>query len=289
VAQSISLLVVVLLALVPSRHSQQADEGIIRVMTYNIRFAGDEQVEGINAWSKRKSLVASMIRFHRAEIVGLQEALKLQLDDLVDLLPDYAWVGVGRDDGAEGGEFSAIFFNRKRFEILNHSTFWLSDTPEKPSKGWDAAFPRVVTWAKMKDTQTDRTFYLFNTHLDHRGKQARLQSVVLLKNKVAELAGELPVIITGDFNFRPESEEYKIITENSRGDFADAMVVSRYEHHGSYVTFNDFGRSIVDGNRIDYIFVRNGVGVVQHGILADTFEGRFPSDHMPVVADVRIP
>jgi len=275
-----------LLFLTPAS-SPDEDAGLFCVMTYNIRYAGDEQTEGINSWNNRKSLVASVIRFHRADIVGLQEALKHQLDDLVELLPGYAWVGVGRDDGKAGGEFSAIMFKQERFEVLEHSTFWLSETTEKPSRGWDAAFNRVVTWARMNDRRTNRTFYFFNTHFDHQGNQARAQSALLLKRKVAQIGGHSPTIITGDFNFRPESDAYRSLTDDN--GFVDAQEASRHGHYGSMITFNDFGRSVVEGNKIDYILVKNNVEVIQHGIISETFDGRFPSDHMPVLAEVQIP
>lgn len=267
-------------------HSGLLGEGRIKVMTYNIRYAGDEKTEGLNSWKNRRELVASVIRFHSADIVGLQEALKNQLDDLTDLLPGFRWIGVGRDDGKEGGEFSAILFREERFEILSTSTFWLSETPNRPSRGWDAAFPRIVTWAQMKDRQTNKAFYLVNTHFDHRGENARIQSAKLLKAIVAEIIGESPAVITGDFNFRPQAEAYRILTGRGDYNFTDAMTVSRHGHYGSTITFNNFGGSNEEGNRIDYIFIKNAVEVIQHGIISDAFNGRFPSDHMPVLAEI---
>lgn len=264
------------------------DEDRIRVMTYNIRYAGDETREGTNSWTNRKQPVASMIRFHRPDILGVQEALKIQLDDLIELLPGYAWIGVGRDDGAAAGEFSAIVFCKERFEILETSTFWLSEMPQQPSKGWDAAYPRVVTWAKIRDRRTGKTAYFFNTHFDHQGERARIGSARLVKDTVVSIAGGSPIILTGDFNFRPESKGYQILTEGEEKGFTDAQRIARYGHYGSNITFNDFGRSLVEGNKIDYIFVKNAVEVFQHGVISETFQGRYPSDHMPVVADVGI-
>lgn len=263
------------------------DEWIIRVMTYNIRFAGDPATEGINSWENRKGLVAAMIRFHRADIVGLQEARRHQIDDLIELLPGFAWIGAGRDDGSDGGEFSAVLFLKERFEILEMSTFWLSETPHKPSMGWDAAFPRVVTWARWKDRHSQKTAYLFNTHFDHQGERARIESARLLKDTVASIAGESPVILTGDFNFTPSSKGYGILT-GGEGQVFDAQKIARYGHYGSNTTFNNFGRSVMEGNKIDHIFIKNSVDVLQHGVVSETFQGRYPSDHMPVVADVRV-
>jgi endonuclease/exonuclease/phosphatase family metal-dependent hydrolase len=269
-------------------NSSGGDDEVVRVMTYNIRYAGDEKVDGINAWSNRRELVASVIRFHRADIIGLQEALAHQLEDLTDLLSGYTWIGVGRDDGKTGGEFSAILIKKERIEIVDNSSLWLSETPDKPSKGWDADFNRIVSWAKMQDRRTDTEFYVFNTHFDHRGEQARLNSVALLKEMIAGIATDYPVIVTGDFNFTPESEAYRLLTNEGEHILADAHKISRYGHYGSDITFNDFGRSLITGNKIDYIFIKNNVDVIQHGIIAETFNGRFPSDHMPVLAEVVI-
>src|SRR3970282_1470342 len=143
------------------------DEELLKVMTYNMRVAFDE---GENSWDNRKEMVASIIKMYAADIVGLQEALRTQLDDLTKLLPEFAWIGAGRDDGKEAGEYSAIFYKKNRFEVLEDTTIWLSETPEKPSLGWDAAYKRIITWAKLKDKETGKVFYLFNTHFDHKGE-----------------------------------------------------------------------------------------------------------------------
>ncbi len=267
-----------------------------RVMTYNIRYAGSEQADGINAWKNRRELVASMIRFNKADIVGLQEALINQIEDLVTLLPDFAWVGIGRDDGKTKGEFSAILYRKDRFELIESSNFWLSETPDIPSIGWDAAYNRIVTWAKFKDKLTGKNFYHFNTHFDHKGVDARLNSSKLILKKVEEIAGNNYVVVTGDFNFRPESEYYSLLTNgfDSFKPLKDAQHISKFGHYGSNITFNDFGRSLEEGNKIDYIFVKNNVMVLQHGIISEKFvgtilrNGRFPSDHMPVLAELKI-
>lgn len=270
----------------------QADgaDSQFRVMTYNIRYAGDEKTDGINAWSKRKELVSSMIRFNNADIVGVQEALLNQLDDLTTLLDGYSWFGVGRDDGMNKGEFSAILFKADRFKVIEQSTFWLSDTPDVPSMGWDAAFPRVVTWGKLKDKRTQKEFYIFNTHYDHLGEAARINSSMLLKKRITEIFKGSPVILTGDFNSQISTEAYQIIVNQSDHDFSlyDAQSKSKIDHHGSHVTFNDFGKSIEPGNKIDFIFVTKDFDVLQHGVIDETVDGRYPSDHMPVIAEVII-
>jgi len=260
----------------------------IRVMSFNIRY--DNPRDGMNAWPYRKELAASMIRFHGAELVGLQEALKHQLDDLARLLPDYAWVGVGRDDGKFAGEFSAILYRHDRFEVLQQSTFWLSETPGQPSKGWDAACVRIVTWAKFKDRFTGRSLFHFNTHFDHRGESARRESARLLRAQVKKIAATEHVIVTGDLNSLPDSEPYGILTgkdaRNEDAALVDARLCSVYGHHGPTGTLGKFETTGIPGEQIDYIFVKNRVTVLLHGILSDTFDGRFPSDHLPVLAEI---
>ncbi|HKG22279.1 MAG TPA: endonuclease/exonuclease/phosphatase family protein, partial [Blastocatellia bacterium] len=155
----------------------------VRVMSFNIRYNNAEDKE--NAWPNRKRMAASMFRFHHVDIAGIQEALKGQIDDLELLLPGFAWCGVGRSDGKAEGEFSAILYRKERFKLLESSTFWLSETPEVAgSKGWDASLPRIVTWARFRDTQSKQTFFVFNTHFDHRGSRARAESARLLLARI---------------------------------------------------------------------------------------------------------
>ncbi|TVQ66892.1 MAG: endonuclease/exonuclease/phosphatase family protein [Balneolaceae bacterium] len=261
----------------------------MRVMSFNIRF--DNPNDGPNAWPHRKDFVASMFRFHQADIVGTQEALHNQLLDLKTMLPEYNWVGVGRDDGKEAGEFCAIYFKTDRFTLIEGDTFWLSETPEEPgSMSWDTAITRIVTWARLHDKTNDRRFIIFNTHYDHRGVQAREQSSVLLMNRVNELADGDPVIVMGDLNVTEEQMAYRILAEPELhpGEMVlfDGFYHSRYGHHGPDTTWNGFNQ-IVPNRRIDYIFVNQGFSVIQHGILADVRDGRFPSDHLPVLAEIR--
>lgn len=256
----------------------------LRVMTFNIRLnlASDAQ----NAWPHRKAAVASMIRFHGADLVGLQEALPEQLDDLAELLPQFARVGVGRA-ADRTGEHSAILYRKERFDLLENDTFWLSETPDVPGrKGWDAAYERIVTWAKLRDRRTGTILVHVNTHLDHLGVVARREGTRLLLQRIATIAGAgagAPVVLTGDFNDVPDSDPYRLVTASG---LQDALVQSRCPHHGPTSTWNGF-REIEPGRRIDFIFVR-GIGeVLQHAILSDTFDGRFPSDHLPVLAEIR--
>lgn len=260
----------------------------MRVMSFNIRF--DNPDDGPDAWPHRKDFVASMFRFHNNDLVGIQEGLINQLEDLDEMLPEFDWVGIGRDAGDERGEFCAIYYRTDRFELIEDSTFWLSETPDVPgSQGWDAALPRIVTWARLLDKKNDRRFIVFNTHFDHRGQVARRNSSELILQKVDELSGGDPVIVMGDLNAVEEQDPYKVLADPELGpvrvELFDGFYHSQHGHHGPASTWNGFDRIFPD-RRIDYIFVNSNFSVIQHGILADIREGHFPSDHLPVVADL---
>jgi endonuclease/exonuclease/phosphatase family metal-dependent hydrolase len=264
----------------------------LRVMTFNIRL--NTPADSANAWPHRKDMVASMIRFHRADLVGVQEALQDQMDDLTNLLPEFGWMGVGRDDGKAAGEYSAIFYLKERFAVLEQNTFWLSETPEiSGSMGWDAACVRIVTWAKFQDRETGKAFYHFNTHFDHIGETARQESAKLLLRKIGEMTRGEPVVVSGDFNATEDSPVYKILTAESAGDavanapslLRDARDVSAQPHHGPDWTFHGF-EIVVDRPKLDYIFVSKDVQVERHGVLSDRWNGRYPSDHLPVLAEL---
>lgn len=251
-------------------------------MTFNIRV--DLASDGENAWPERKEIAASMIRFHAADLVGLQEALPRQLADLEALLPAFRRVGVGR--GADlGDEASAILYRADRFELIEHDTFWLSETPAVAgSLGWDARYPRIVTWAKLRDRRTGEILLHFNTHLDHAGAVARREGALLLRSRIDALAKDDPVIVTGDFNATPDSEPYAIMTADP-DRLRDAFAISQCPPHGPSGSWNGF-TAIERGRRIDYVFVSPGWRVLEHAILSDSFDGRFPSDHLPVLAVV---
>ncbi len=261
-----------------------------QIMSFNIRYANP--MDGVNYWNNRKDLVVSMIRYHEADIIGLQEALRRQMDELKAALPDYEWVGVCRTDGTQNpspdNEFSSILYNAKRFEWLAGSTFWLSETPDVvASKGWDAALPRIVTWAKFKDRTTQKIFFHFNTHFDHQGEKAREESAKLLISKVKAIANGMPTIITGDFNANDISLTYRtLVDENNPNHFKDGIQVTALPHHGPMGTWSAFQFPGEPGRRIDYIFVKNNVKVKKHAVLSDSWSGRFPSDHLPVIAQV---
>jgi endonuclease/exonuclease/phosphatase family metal-dependent hydrolase len=264
----------------------------IHVMSFNIRL--NTPADSANAWPHRKDMVASMMRFHHADLTGVQEALQDQMDDLANLLPEFGWVGVGRDDGKEAGEYSAIFYLKDRFAVLEQKTFWLSEAPEKPgSMGWDAACVRIVTCAKFRDKKTGKEFYHFNTHFDHLGEKARQESAKLLLQKIGEMTKGEPVIGSGDFNTTEDSPVYKILTAASTGDsianapilLRDARYVSSQPHHGPDWTFHGF-ETVLDRPKLDYIFVSKNVQVERHGVLSDRWNGRYPSDHLPVLAEL---
>lgn len=256
----------------------------LNVMTFNIRLhiASDS----LDAWPYRKDNLASQVLFHKVELLGVQEALHNQMMDLQQRLPGFRYVGGGRDDGKEKGEYSAIFYDTTRLSLLNSKTFWLSQTPEVPgSKGWDAAITRIVTWARFRDKRTKKTFYAFNTHFDHIGKIARKESAVLLLEKVKAIAGNSPAIITGDFNSKPADEPMQVITDASNPlRLTDTKELSVAPHYGPTGTFNGFQAKERDDQPIDYIFIRNKWKVLTHATISQTWNGHFASDHFAVLA-----
>lgn len=246
---------------------------VIRVMSFNI--LSDNHTD--HAWEQRKMAVISMIRFHRADLIGLQEASRTQIQDLASGLPEYEIFE---------GIFNPILYRKSRFEKIKTGAFYLSSTPDLPSVGWDASFPRSVSWIQLKDKKGETSFYLFNTHFDYHGANAREQSAHVLKRKIAEIALRTPFVITGDFNLFPElsgQKTYDVLTET----FKDAFCAAHFPHHGPTGTWSGFKEAGQPGIKPDCIFVGPGVEVHLHGILSDTFDGKFPSDHLPVVADLR--
>lgn len=257
----------------------------LRVLSFNVRF--NNPGDSLDAWPYRKEAVAGVVRFHGADLVGLQEAQRNQLDDLEALLPGFAWFGEPRADGGPRDEYSAVLYRTERLDLLGHATFWLSETPDVPgSQGWDAAYPRIVTWGRFRDRASGDTLYLFNTHFDHVGEQARAESARLLKREIRRVVGEAPVIVTGDFNATPDDEPIQILTDGDGLLLADARMVSETPPYGPNTTWNGFD-ALVPGRRIDFVFVGDRVRVLRYGELAETYDGvHFPSDHLPVLAEI---
>jgi endonuclease/exonuclease/phosphatase family metal-dependent hydrolase len=259
----------------------------LRVLSFNIRY--DNPDDAPNDWPARQDRVAGLIRFHGADAAGLQEVLIGQLRDLEDRLPGYAWVGVGRSDGLEAGEFSPIFYRTDRLELVESGTFWLSDTPGVAgSTGWDAALPRIVTWARFRDRVNDRVFVHFNTHFDHRGERARAESARLVRARIDRLDGEAQVIVTGDLNAVPESTPLATLLrcDAPSSCLRDARVTVEDSAYGPSGTHFGFGVGPGAGRRIDYILVSRAIRVLRHGHLAESEEGFYPSDHLPVLAEL---
>lgn len=266
--------------------------------TYNLRYANhDDSVKG-NGWGQRYPVLVNMIRFHGFDIFGIQEGLYRQLQDMVQQLPGYTYIGVGRDDGKQAGEHSAIFYRTDKFELLESGTFWLSTVTDRPNKGWDAALPRICTWGKFKEKGTKFTFYMFNLHMDHRGVKARAESSKLILQKIKEFPKDIPVILTGDFNVDQYNESYTLI--NQSGILRDAFELSPVKL-ASIGTFNGFNTDEYTDKRIDHIFLSKAFTVQRYGILTDTYrskqadnidgqkeayKARIPSDHYPVMIGV---
>ena len=260
----------------------------LSVMSFNIRY--NTPADSLNAWPYRKDKVASQILFHEAHIIGVQEALHDQMMDLQERLPQYKFAGVGRDDGQDKGEYSAIFYDITRLQALQTKTFWLSETPAVPgSKSWDADITRIVTWVKFRDRKTKKIFFAFNTHFDHIGKIARRESAKLLLQKVKEIAGNVPAVITGDFNAEPADEPIQVIKDKSNPlYFTDSKVISLTPHYGPAGTFNGFKNKERNDQPIDYIFLKGKWKVLKHATLSQTWEGRFASDHFAVLARISL-
>ncbi len=256
----------------------------LRLMTYNLRVAAPRDEEP--AWAERRDAVASMVRFHDPDVVGVQEALPGMLADLDDRLSDYDWIGTGRDTGAD--EHCALLYHTDRIGPARHDTFWLSETPTVPgSQSWGASYPRIATWMEVPRFDETESLYVFNTHFDHDSARARRESARLLRTQVNTIAGGSPAALVGDLNTPPETTPYRRLTATDEGlPLRDALHETARPHHGPVATFNDFDAAVQSNGRIDYIFVRGPLTVQRHGTLTDRWNGWFPSDHCPVLAEL---
>ncbi|CAM3986610.1 Metal-dependent hydrolase, endonuclease/exonuclease/phosphatase family [Pedobacter westerhofensis] len=297
---------VLLITLAPATYAQT-----FNVATYNLRNDNNKEdaLRG-DGWKERLPVIAGLIRFHGFDVFGTQEGLYHQLEDLKGLLPDYTYSGIGRDDGKKEGEFSAIFYSKEKFKLLESGDFWLSQDTEKPNKGWDAVLPRICSWVKLQIKENGKTFYFFNVHFDHVGVTARKESAKLILQKVKDMAKDHTSILTGDFNVDQNNESYLVI--NNSNILKDSYDLAKFKYVTNG-TFNNFNPNTKTDNRIDHIFLTKDFSVQKYGVLTDTyrsplkdpeeayhsgnfpkevalknFRARTPSDHFPVMAVVKL-
>lgn len=256
--------------------------GKFRAMTYNIRL--DTPADGPNRWELRRDLFIAQIRLVRPALLGLQEVVPGQYADLKAALPDYAFVGGGRDDGMGRGEASPLAIERRTFAIVGQGMFWLSPTPERPSMGWDAAYPRIASWARLVRRADGARLLAINTHWDHVGLEARRNSALQLQGWIkAHQRSDEAVVLLGDFN-APLSEAS--LASLTGGGLTDARAAARESAVGSAITFNGFDPMPKSGETIDHILVSEKLGVMRYHVLGEHFDGRVASDHFAVVSDL---
>lgn len=256
----------------------------IKVMSYNIRvdFGGD----GVNNWEFRREFLANQIQFYEPDFIGTQEGKIHQLRYIDSTLTQHQYIGKSRDNSETEGEFCAILYNSKKFKLLNSETFWLSETPNQKSKGWDAAYERICTYGLFEEIQSKKQFYVFNTHLDHIGATARSKSAELIVQKMKAInTKNLPIILTGDFNSESNSAAYRSISEQLN----DSKTVSKTKTFGPSGTFNAFDFNKPVTVLIDYIFTsKNNIEVNKHAVLSDSKNCKYPSDHLPVYTELNL-
>lgn len=262
----------------------------LKVVTTNVRYGAAD--DGENCWNNRKDLYAAAIKETKADIIGTQEALNYQKKFLDRKLKGYASVGVAREDGKEDGEYSAIFYRKDRFKAIECGNFWLSETPDVPSLGWDAACIRIASWAFLEEKATGKRFFFVNTHLDHVGAVARREGVKLLCRKAKEIGGDCPMIITGDFNSGKDSDDIRYVKELGlihAYDIAAEKKLNPSSYHG-YTDYSVIAK-MVPANRqpdiIDYIFISQG-SCSYYEMLPQKRNGKFISDHCPVMAQIKL-
>lgn len=255
----------------------------VRVASYNLRY--DNRGDSGNLWENRLPIIGELIRFHDFDIFGTQEGLRHQLDSLSARLPGYNWYGLGRDDGKTKGEHSAVFYKKDKYKLLSKGDFWLSETPEKPGFGWDAKNNRICSWVQLQELATKKKFYFFSVHFDHQGVKARQESSLLILRKIKEIAGQSPAILAGDFNGGHDSPWYQAIAGSGLLKDCYTLAPHPYAISGSY---NGFGDNMESDEIIDHIFVTGGIGVKRWGLLTDSYHGKYPSDHFPVMVDLNL-
>jgi endonuclease/exonuclease/phosphatase family metal-dependent hydrolase len=276
-----SIFVSLLIAIGCSGHS---DLNVIKAITLNVRY--DNQRDSLNAWSNRASIVAGFIKNEKPDLFGMQEVMLNQYEYLDSVLTDYSSVGVGRSDGVKGGEMNPVFFRKERFDMIRTKTFWLSETPEiAGSLAWGSSLPRIVTWMELVDKNTHKHLFYFNTHFAHDSDSARIMSSRLLLEKVDSIASRFLFIVTGDFNMLSTSKGYAILTGPAESVplMRDSFDISEKNPSGPMYTFNGFTDKQGSG-RIDYIFVRDGMKVLEHRTIVRKERRIYISDHWPVEA-----
>ncbi len=278
-------------------NSQPARQTDLCVMTFNIRYGTAD--DGENRWENRREMAVAVLRRHDPDVVGLQEALRFQIDEIREALPQYGEIGVGRDDGKTRGEYSAILYRKDRFDVNDSGTFWLSDTPTVPgSMSWGNQITRICTWARFVPKPPGRTFYMFNTHFDHQSQPSRENGAALLARRIRDRRHRDPVLVTGDFNAGEDNSAVRYLKSEEELDVAwnglsknpvPLVDTFRVLHpDASEVgTFHAF-KGDRSGEKIDYVFVEPGVEVLKAGILHDSQSDRYPSDHFPVIAALRL-
>ncbi len=280
--KQLSMLAAGMMALAATSCVSEPQTANITWGTFNIRY--DNPADSLNNWKYRKDSVSHFILSQDIDIIGLQEVLHNQLKDLKDRLPEYAEVGVGREDGKTQGEYAPLFYKKDRFEVMDSNTFWLSQYPDSVGFiGWDGACTRIATWAKLKDKQSGKIFMAINTHFDHVGTEARKKGALLIIEKIKEIVGNNPAVLTGDFNVSEMSEAYQTITTN---DFMLKDAHKEAENRsGSNYTFHDFGRISPElCEKIDFVFVTPQIKVKSSFIPKEgPREGKQMSDHNPEV------
>ncbi|MDC0278877.1 endonuclease/exonuclease/phosphatase family protein [bacterium] len=262
----------------------------LRVMSFNIR--NGKANDGDNSWLHRKQFTADVIRDAKLDLIGLQEAFRFQLNDLREQLPQFEEVGVGRDGGTEG-EYSAILYRGDRFRAMASGTFWLSDTPEVKSRHWGNRYLRICTWVRLRDKTSDSCFYLYNTHFDHQSQNARLKSAQLIAQRIHDREHDDPFLLTGDFNADENNPvvRYLKAQEPTLPKSPITMVDTFRQLHPKEKLVGTGGgfEGRADGKKIDYIFAQPNAEMISASIIRTQREGRFPSDHSPVTAEVRLP
>ena len=261
---------------------------IFEVMTFNVRYDEALFYKGRSRptdWAKRKVIQVELIKKYNPDVIGMQEPHLHQVKYLAENLESYSWLGAGREDGKEKDEFNPIFYRKDKLSVLNSGTFWLSETPDIASRSWDAGYNRICTWALFECKISKEQFYVFNTHFDSKGKDARLQSASLINERIQTLTGNKPVAVTGDFNFQPDSVPYSEMI--SKG-LSDSKKISEYDPRGSEGTFNGFRFGATQKRRIDFIFVNDKVKVKKYEVINNSKDRIYPSDHFPVAVELEI-